>query len=592
MTRSQLRRLLENADYWRDRETAQREAYILTEEEEMREVNRIYRDMYRWAEREISAFYGRYADAEGIDITEAKRRVSNLDIERYEELAKKYVADKDFSDRANQEMRLYNATMRINRMELLKAQIGLKLVDGFNDIDKHYEKIATDRAVQELERMSGILGNTLTDVQTAKYARNVVNADFYNANFSERIWSHMDNLRNDLAIELQKGFIAGISTQEMARRIKEHAFEKSYRDAHRLVVTELRRVQTDVAKQQYEEAGIEEYEYCAVNPRACPICRDQDGKVFKVADMKAGENAPPLHPNCHCTTAPKVNETEYEQWLSWLGNGGTTEQWDKMSPAERQNWYDSIVQSIPNTPSDNFIPAKTKAEAEEYARQFADSVDYSGVSLANANAINRQLSVLTKKYTINRLQTISTGGKGVMNANYRKLGINGKKLGKTLTDEELNFKLNKAFTEASIRNIESRWAGKNMPPAIQKDVDRLKFNLPFTRWGVHAPYEDHIKGVVTHEYGHILSDQYFGMLNKDTANPNYKTDIRLRQMNDRWKDALIKARENGDIYKISQYANSNEREFFAECFEAREMGEKLPDYIEKLMVEVLNNGVM
>lgn len=345
MTRSQLRRLLENADYWRDRETAQREAYILTEEEEMREVNRIYRDMYRWAEREISAFYGRYADAEGIDITEAKKRVSNLDIERYEELAKKYVADKDFSDRANQEMRLYNATMRINRMELLKAQIGLKLVDGFNDIDKHYEKIATDRAVQELQRMSGILGNTLTDVQTAKYARNIVNADFYNANFSERIWSHADNLRNELAVELQKGFISGVSSQKMAQNIKKQ-FGVSYNDAHRLVVTELRRIQTDVAKKQYEEAGIEEYEYCAVNPRACPICRELDKQVFKVADMRAGENAPPIHPNCHCTTAPKVNETEYEQWLSWLENGGTTAQWDTMTDAERNRWYDGLLNGI------------------------------------------------------------------------------------------------------------------------------------------------------------------------------------------------------------------------------------------------------
>ena len=345
MTRSQLRRLLENADYWRDRETAQREAYILTEEEEMREVKRIYRDMYRWAEREISAFYGRYADAEGIDITEAKKRVSNLDIERYEELAKKYVADKDFSDRANQEMRLYNATMRINRMELLKAQIGLKLVDGFNDIDKHYEKIATDRAVQELQRMSGILGNTLTDVQTAKYARNIVNADFYNANFSERIWSHADNLRNELAVELQKGFISGVSSQKMAQNIKKK-YDVSYKDAHRLVVTELRRIQTDVAKKQYEEAGIEEYEYCAVNPRACPICRELDKQVFKVADMKAGENAPPLHPNCHCTTAPKVNETEYEQWLSWLENGGTTAQWDQMSDAERNRWYDGLLSGV------------------------------------------------------------------------------------------------------------------------------------------------------------------------------------------------------------------------------------------------------
>lgn len=375
MTPSQYRRLMENADYWRDRETAQREAYILTEEEEMREVNRIYRDMYRWAEREISAFYGRYADAEGIDITEAKKRVSNLDIERYEELAKKYVADRDFSDRANQEMRLYNATMRINRMELLKAQIGLKLVDGFNDIDKHYEKIATDRAVQELQRMSGILGNTLTDVQTAKYARNIVNADFYNANFSERIWSHADNLKNELAVELQKGFISGVSSQKMAQNIKKQ-FGVSYNDAHRLVVTELRRIQTDVAKKQYEEAGIEEYEYCAVNPRACPICRELDKQVFKVADMRAGENAPPLHPNCHCTTAPKVNETEYEQWLSWLENGGTTAQWDQMSDAERNRWYNGLLSGVSlMTPKVAEPQAEPESELEDEAIEWYVSGD-------------------------------------------------------------------------------------------------------------------------------------------------------------------------------------------------------------------------
>lgn len=344
MTISQLRRLLENADYWRSREEQQREAYIQTEEEELREVNQIYYDMYRWAEREISAFYGRYAEAEGIDIAEARRRVSQMDIEEYERLAERYVADKDFSDRANQEMRLYNATMRINRLELLKAQIGLKLVGGFDEIDKHYERIATDRAVQELVRMSGILGHTLTDVQTAKRARNIVNANFYNATFSERIWSHMDNLKNALATELQKGLIAGVSSQKMAQNIKKQ-FEVSYRDAHRLVVTELRRIQTDVAKDQYEQGDIEEYEYCAVNPRACPICKELDGKVFKVSDMRAGYNAPPIHPNCHCTTAPaltQAKEQEYDEWLTWLERGGTTKQWERMTDEQRRRWLSRL----------------------------------------------------------------------------------------------------------------------------------------------------------------------------------------------------------------------------------------------------------
>lgn len=364
LTRSQLMRIKENRKYWREREANQREAYIRTEDAELAEINRIYADMYRWAEREVNAFYGKYADAEGIDITEAKRRVSQLDIAEYEKLAKEYVKDRDFSDRANQEMRLYNATMKINRLELLKAQIGLKLVDGINDIDKHWEKIATERATQEIIRQSGILGKTLTDTETARTAKQVVNADFYNATFSERIWSHMDNLKSDIAIELQKGFIAGVSSREMARRLKEHAFDKSEKDAFRLARTELRRIQTDVAKDNYERNGITQYEYLAVNPSACPICKELDGRIFDVARMKAGLNAPPIHPNCHCTTAPHIDDTDYEQWLTWLENGGTTAQWDTMTPAERARWYGTL--SDPLSKVDLQTPKTTEqTEAED-----------------------------------------------------------------------------------------------------------------------------------------------------------------------------------------------------------------------------------
>lgn len=398
LTRSQLMRIKENRRYWRDREAKQREAYIRTDNEELAEINRVYSDMYRWAEREINAFYGKYADAEGIDITEAKRKVSQLDIAEYEKLAKEYVKDRDFSAKANQEMRLYNATMKINRLELLKAQIGLKLVDGINDIDKHWEKIATDRATQEIIRQSGILGKTLTETETAKTAKQIVNADFYNATFSERIWSHMDNLRSDIAIELQKGFIAGVSSREMARRLKEHAFDKSEKDAFRLARTELRRVQTDVAKDNYERNGIEQYEYMAVNPSACPICRELDGRVFDVAKMKAGLNAPPIHPNCHCTTAPHIDDDEYEQWLTWLEKGGTSAQWDEMSPAERHNWYDKIVQSTPKiaTPQPQ-TPPQPMSQAHDRL------VEYANVNGVGYHRVGRLKEELSEERIIRRI---------------------------------------------------------------------------------------------------------------------------------------------------------------------------------------------
>lgn len=329
MTASQLRRLMRQQAYWRERERKQRELYIRTEAEELAEINRLYDNMYVWAEREVNAFYGKYADKSGIDIVEAKQRVSKVDIAEYERMAKQMVKDKDFSDEANEAMRLYNATMRINRLEMLKSQIGLHLVENFNEIDKHYEKIATNRAMQEHTRMAGILGDTLTDTFTAKNAKQIVNATFYNATFSQRIWEHQSLLKNALADELQKGFIAGIGSREMARRIKQYAIIPNQQDAERLAVTELRRIQTDVAKASYEEAGFTQYEFLAVNPKACPICKALDGRKFKVKNMQAGLNAPPIHPRCHCTTAPYEDPEEYEAWLSFLENGGTTEEWKR-----------------------------------------------------------------------------------------------------------------------------------------------------------------------------------------------------------------------------------------------------------------------
>lgn len=578
LTAAQIERREALREYWRKREREQRELYLLEEEEQQRRINQIYSGMEAWCTQEIEAFYGRYATAEGIDITEAKKRVSQADIEQFETLAKQYVKDRDFSDEANQAMRLYNATMKINRLELLKAQIGLHMVGGTDEIAKYYEETITNRTMDELERQSGILGKPLKEEDALKKAKNIVNASFYNATFSERIWSHCDNLRNEIGIELQKGLIAGVGSRQMAANLRKK-YQASASDAHRLMVTELRRVQTDVALDSYKENGIEEFEFLAVNPRACEICKEMDGKVFPVSELEAGVNAPPIHPRCHCTTAPHMDEDEYNAWLDNLAGDAPT-----ATPTQTE------AQEPEDTP---FTPAKTKAEAEEYGRQFADDVDYSGISLSNANTINEQLSILTKKYKINRLSELGQHSKkGVMSANFHWLHVNGKKLGKTLDDDEFNFKLNQAMDKSSIKIMEERWAGKNMPPKIQRDLERLKNKQRFERWGVHSLSEDHVKWVVTHEYGHILSDQYFGMINQETANPNYLTDWRLRDMDRRWEEALQKARESGDIYGISQYANSNSHEFFAECFAYREMGYPLPDYVETLMVEVLDNGIM
>ena len=270
-----------------------------------------------------------------------------------------------------------------------------------------------------------------------------------------------------------------------------------------------------------------------------------------------------------------------------------TEQRDTM-----REWFSGVAAPIDTAPQPAqhaFTPAKTRTEAEEYARQtFADYVNYTGINVENANKINETLTTLTEKYPIDRLDYISQKSIGaVARANHDHLEINGKKLGKTLNDEEINFKLGQAFAKNEAKQLREKFADKaKIPFAIQQKIDKLENGLKFTRYGVHSTYEDHVRTVITHEYGHILSDQYFGMINKERGNPNYATNWGLRGMNDKWKAAYNKALETGDIYGLSEYGSKNEREFFAESFAAREMGETLPDYVEALFREVFANGIM
>ena len=383
-----------NYRYWTEREKKQRELYMAEEAQQQKELERIYSDMYRWAEDEINRFYGKYATAEGIDITEAKKRVTQADIEEYERLAKEYVRDRNFSDRANAEMRLYNATMRINRLEMLKARIGLHLVDGINTIDEYYEKVITDRTAKEIERQAGILGETVTNADTIKRANNIVNASFFNATYSERIWSHQDRLRSMISIELQKGLIAGIGSRQMASNIRRE-YDVSLADAHRLMVTELRRVQTDVAMDSYKASGVERYVYLAVNPRACPICRELDGKDFAVAEAEPAKNPPPMHPRCHCTTAPYVDEDDYNAWLNYLSQGGRTSDWNNMSPTERQKYASPVVQSTPKNGFD-----RNNVQYTPEGQQIKEWCEHEGIEYREVKDLSKKLGV---KEIISRL---------------------------------------------------------------------------------------------------------------------------------------------------------------------------------------------
>lgn len=324
-------------DYWRERETRQRAVNIREEASLTERINRIFQGTQDSLEQEIESFYQKYAAEEGIDVAEARRRVSQIDMKKYERLAEQYVKaaheggrEAAFSDEANEQMRLYNATMRINRLEMLKARCGIRAMEGYRLADQLINEALEERTYSEYERLAGILGNSVQFNENQ--VRAIVNASYQNATWSQRLWNNQALLSERIGAQLVQGILTGKGSDVLARNIQKLTGGSAYA-CQRLMRTELRRVQTAAAEQSMRDNGVTAYKFLVANGvNPCDECVALDGKVFKLDEMSIAVNAPPMHPNCHCCTAPAFDEDKWQRWLDGPAQAGVP--WEEF---ERRN---------------------------------------------------------------------------------------------------------------------------------------------------------------------------------------------------------------------------------------------------------------
>ena len=115
---------------------------------------------------------------------------------------------------------------------------------------------------------------------------------------------------------------------------------------------------------------------------------------------------------------------------------------------------------------------------------------------------------------------------------------------------------------------------------IKTAEKRLETLKKFTR---HNTFDKNniAKSVIDHEIGHIIHDQYTGGANGFgfRRNPLVEREVAVK-WNNEWFDIYRKAKREGLVNKISEYASSNQYELFAESFALYVRGEKLPDIIK------------
>lgn len=337
--------IAKNNTYWDDRvklEQQWMQKNLADDKAYAAHLNGYYDKALKGIQDKINDQYTRFAGSEGYSIADAVKAVKATDIRAYEKEAAEVVKQSrqmfkekggpltfaDFEPEVNRRMRVYNATMRINRLEYLKSQIGLEAIKAGVEVNADLAAKLNDDYINEVKRQSGVLGEYTPPASFAngKRAAQVIMANANHNGFSQTLWKNTDAFKADLDIQLNNVMVQGLNGRDMMKVLRQHlsdSVDKARYVTERLARTESARVQAEAQNDVYKDLGVTKIKWIA-EPSACKQCLD----IAAHEDIVDGigvwplNDAPdiPAHPNCRCSKAPIADRRQMEQLIDAAGS--------------------------------------------------------------------------------------------------------------------------------------------------------------------------------------------------------------------------------------------------------------------------------
>lgn len=305
--------------YWKDRYGLKESLGDRTEQEMLNHLKSLYKNATLEINKEIEAFYGRYAYNNNLTLTEVKKRLDPKELKAAKDEIAKYYSEIDRLARTasgdvsakllrkyKEQLRLQSAKAYMSRLEDLKTRIKNSIVKLGLSEDKtiHDSLIKTSeksytKSAYELSKYMGF-GNTFSDNQFEK----IVNERWLGANYSDRVWENKSLLEEQLEKTFLQGVVRGQNPRKIAEEMQDDMGGGYYR-CERLARTEMIHTWNESTMESYKDYGVKQYQFvCGLDERTCPECGSLDGEVFEIKDKIEGVNYPVIHPNCRCTTIP------------------------------------------------------------------------------------------------------------------------------------------------------------------------------------------------------------------------------------------------------------------------------------------------
>lgn len=404
--------------YWRKRIAEEMEQAQKRDMNRQREMQRLYDEALEELQLTIDGLFQRYANKEGLNLAQAKKRASAMDLNIFNRRVKRWVEERDFSPEANKHLKLYNLKGKVSRLELMKQHMKLATAQLAGREEAYVRESLHDEAVRQREIQSGIFGLYAPDSdQFRQQANAIINTPFQGGSWSKRIWERQNHLANFLNSAIQRIIMQGKHSTTFQSEVRKKFNSTAY-EAKRLLVTETARVQTEVQRQTMEDNGFSQYEYMA-EPTACHICKPLDGQIFKVSDMEPGTNAAPMHPNCKCSSAPYESREDLEDMFDAIAEGRGDEFFagrEAESEAYSSDYdvnFDRVTREgltyrfkdlpfLSDRASDNFARASLHALQHRTGTSYEDyylmTKDGKQVAVANSSSVPKRVSYTKQIY--------------------------------------------------------------------------------------------------------------------------------------------------------------------------------------------------
>lgn len=343
-------------------------------EQTAKQLDEIHKLASRHITSKIDQIFESYRRDHGLTEDEAARVLANVkDLSDIREL-KLALQNTTDSEEIRQLLILLDSApyaSRIEKYEALQREVDnlpARLYKAENEASRaFYDEFIPDayyHSIFDLQQQSGV-GFAFNRIDPEEI-RAIQQTPWLRANYSERIWGNTQALASELQKQLAVSLLTGRSAHETAEVI-EAQFGKGSQNARRLIRTETSYFHAEMEAKAYEEADVEYYRFLAtLDLRTSSICREHDGKIYKVSERITGKNYPPMHPWCRSDTIA----SDDSEWLAKATRSARDPVTGKtiQVPANMtyKDWYEKYVK--PKYKADNLDIWKIERANNQYEK--------------------------------------------------------------------------------------------------------------------------------------------------------------------------------------------------------------------------------